>query len=657
MTILWEVDPPFLAELDHENITQYRKDYRQYRLGCPKGSSGEVGQLLQAEEDDSCHHVEIEVEEGEEEDINEKGAAPVKCCDWSTEAVRDYENGTSVTELFRIITAWRLQYRKFRRGCAHGAEGDVGMLAKCLDRRHLSLLPVCQLREVHSSSSKASISQQQSKFHVHFGAGKLGLGLVVTLLENAKVPFAIVQPPNEEWDPMLDNPVVTINVNGRFITNCLIVPPSAAELPAGFPAFPPSVNNKQTCWFICSNSSSIMSAVSRSADSFSCAVGGDINLRIGPLLNFLPLRPPSSRPVLYACENDHSGVEKLQVSLLGRVAVRPCMVDRICSDRLISAKEIEVITEPYEGELVVLPCEDQTMECPQPPFAGPGVHVPQLTSQANYLSQRKFLLVNGLHTTLAFMTLCAKNSTGPLGDYELITTKTATPEERREMWVWAAARCLLLLWEHDSNVIMTAHGISTDVELVSCVLEYAKTTLGRFASVTDTTGRVLSGGIANRYQGRLKMVQEFMDTQNAGSIPLALLLLKEADVGFCELGYTIHSLVTRSRRFVQMPLIKQASMPMKQASMTIKAKAGTEGGDNKAAASNGSGAAAGPATTTVDDAATTDDSATFEGGQQSPGVFGNSRPVAVAGISNPLRTGRMSRPGLEAFASFEKQKN
>ena len=35
-------------------------------------------------------------------------------------------------------------------------------------------------------------------------------------------------------------------------------------------------------------------------------------------------------------------------------------------------------------------------------------HTNQLTRQASYFCRRKFLLVNGTHTTLAFMTLCLK---------------------------------------------------------------------------------------------------------------------------------------------------------------------------------------------------------------------------------------------------------
>lgn len=43
---------------------------------------------------------------------------------------------------------------------------------------------------------------------------------------------------------------------------------------------------------------------------------------------------------------------------------------------------------------------------PLPAFAGDNVKVPMTYGEANYFCRRKITMVNGMHTTLAFLTLC-----------------------------------------------------------------------------------------------------------------------------------------------------------------------------------------------------------------------------------------------------------
>jgi hypothetical protein len=60
---------------------------------------------------------------------------------------------------------------------------------------------------------------------------------------------------------------------------------------------------------------------------------------IGPVLAAnISERPLYEQPILYGCENDHGAVKQLAAVLEGRVRVVPCMVDRICSDRVIQVR-------------------------------------------------------------------------------------------------------------------------------------------------------------------------------------------------------------------------------------------------------------------------------------------------------------------------------
>ena len=59
--------------------------------------------------------------------------------------------------------------------------------------------------------------------------------------------------------------------------------------------------------------------------------------------------------------------------------------------------------------------------------------IPRIPAEAEYFCRRKILMVNGMHTTLAFITLCKLEKGGLQGDawkdHTLITPATATEDE------------------------------------------------------------------------------------------------------------------------------------------------------------------------------------------------------------------------------------
>jgi hypothetical protein len=67
------------------------------------------------------------------------------------------------------------------------------------------------------------------------------------------------------------------------------------------------------------------------------------------------------------------------------------------TERTIEKGWVGIGTEPHDGEIVVI---TPPKGAPLPPFKGEHVHIPRLASEAEYLCQRKLLMVNGMHTTL-----------------------------------------------------------------------------------------------------------------------------------------------------------------------------------------------------------------------------------------------------------------
>jgi len=57
-----------------------------------------------------------------------------------------------------------------------------------------------QLPQIKSVQNKSTAGNSVKRFHVHFGAGRLGMSLVVPAIAASGIPFAVVQRPTKEWE-------------------------------------------------------------------------------------------------------------------------------------------------------------------------------------------------------------------------------------------------------------------------------------------------------------------------------------------------------------------------------------------------------------------------------------------------------------------------
>lgn len=58
-------------------------------------------------------------------------------------------------------------------------------------------------------------------------------------------------------------------------------------------------------------------------------------------------------------------------------------------------------------------------------------------------------------------------------------------------------------------MIKSAHQVQSDDEVLDILWEYSEQTLLRFNTIDDSCGRVLGGGVTNRFKGRLAPVANF----------------------------------------------------------------------------------------------------------------------------------------------------
>ncbi|CAM9399869.1 unnamed protein product [Phaeothamnion confervicola] len=578
---------PFIDALDNEACQIYRQNYQRFRAGDARGAVGEEpkapngAQLQQG----------ISVVAEDDHD------------DWDAAG-----EDTSFGEIFRAIAAYRIDYRAHRRGAQKGAKGESSQLAHKMTMRHAMTLPVSQLVSLARFRAAAALEAVQSASHIHLGAGKLGLGLVVPAIHASGQPYAIVQRPSRSWSPLTEKgdaaatatapdngssggapsnyggtaaaaaadgtdadadadagglTKVGVRVNGNESIAGLVLVKDTKDILAAAEA-------DCTRLFACTDDPAALRALVGRAQTFSVALGPAMANVVLPLCNDLPLRPRGERPCLYACENDHKAVDELTKKLEGRVDVVSCMVDRICTERSIGKGWVEVETEPYGGEIVVIaPPRGVTL----PPFAGEGVKMPRLEAEAEYFCQRKIIMVNGMHTTLAFLTLLSKVTGAgkaegesahhgivpvmPPLEHDLLTPDIASPEEQRVIWLWAVARLIFVMWEHEPSIIKAAHGVEKDEEACDILLAYAKATLARYGTVKDKCGRVLGGGVANRWHGRLKVIHDFLKGEPSMRGGIRRCLLERAGVKEADLRAAVADVVEKTQRFVGVTVKKQ----------------------------------------------------------------------------------------------------
>lgn len=482
-------------------------------------------------------------------------------------------------------------------------------------------------------------------FHVHVGAGKIGLGLMLPAVVRRGRNFVLLQRPSKKWRSLLKHDFVTVAVNGKQITKLRVVS-TMEELDQ---ATAHALGNSQSTRsfvgevidmnmdifaegiLVVSDEPSMIEALVEKAASFSISVGGSyLKEAMLPLKEALQMKrgfaapqgavaaegdlvgaiqisasaaagaamaagaafetaravarsagltPPRSQvvppPPLYCCENDHEAVQKLHSSLDGLMSLVPVLVDRVCS-RVIFTDDgiIEVATEQYAGDIVLPPGLGGASPLP---FSGANVHQPSTDMGSDFLHTKKLLTVNGTHTTLAFLTLIqAEPDTHgpPKASHELLQysaeegfTSGDIDSLSRDLWVWAIARQVQLLSAFHEEI--ARHTMKTSstfgkskwgklvVEkddrhaLIQSLLNGAQVALKRLSHGGDDTGRVLGGGVDNRFKTRLANVLDFFRDRQLSDLPVvAQELLIEAGLDEAELRSRLERVTREASRFV-----------------------------------------------------------------------------------------------------------
>jgi hypothetical protein len=533
----------------------FRSSYHAFRSGASKGAKGELSAVLQeTNKDDATAKHKFETILGSD------GLS--------------YEDHIDMG--YAALCEYRLAYRSFRLGAAFGSKGEFLDLASRLSVRDCMKLPVSRLSEFRKQLSKRQQVLQKNDceevtpLHLHFGAGRLGLGLILPAMMRSNVPFVIVQRPSAAWANVLKVGHSEVRLNGSTLATLDVIS-NIGELDNMLHRL-----GKRSMLLLSEDPAVLSMLVSR-ATSYSCSIGGDLDGALAPLVESVRAVHADAKMCigsgstlapapLYACENDHEAVATLAKKVTGLVEIVPVLVDRVCTAREMREDgSIDVATEIYEGDLVLSPCRGASANLPIP-CGGCTLRQPETEEGAAFLHRKKILSVNGTHTTLAFLTLvqAEPGHVGPpKGSYELLAFDIDTAVNDgvaqnvgRMTWVWVVARQLILLYEFEEDIIRhTLSGEKTqcdDAKLVNDLLSGARTAVKRLSGGGDSTSRVLGGGVANRWRTRLANVQDFLQAQQTLG-HLSKFLLAAAGVCEEELRTTVKQLVEDSEGFTILP--------------------------------------------------------------------------------------------------------
>lgn len=322
--------------------------------------------------------------------------------------------------------------------------------------------------------------------HVHYGAGNLGMGLVVPSLVKRNTPFLLVQRNSEIWKPIsADN--ITLRINDKKIAD-IKVARSIEDVtePATL-----LISDDARKWY----------EAAEMSKSMSCSLGRCDSV-LSPILSRFPYCPKTEQRNLYACENDDRSVRRLRYSLHGKVNVVQCVVDLICTGKRVTQDNIDVYTEKHPGSIFVFD-DDIDSEIPSNEIAfdmetmdDPGI--------SDYIFTEKLLLLNSLHAIVAL--LSTKNLYNQ-DDECMVSMVTSLDEIDQDMYnnlmAWGAACGSFLVNNYGFEAIATAHSLGTRDE----VLEYLRTkfdsNIERILSTEDDPLRILRKGTKHAIESRV----------------------------------------------------------------------------------------------------------------------------------------------------------
>ena len=231
--------------------------------------------------------------------------------------------------------------------------------------------------------------------HIHLGAGKLGLGLVVPIFKkNSRV--VIIQRPSDQWKHIKEYDFINLYVNEYLIGKFEVFHESSKN--SNIQSFIQKWKSKNDL-FLCVRDELMIKNLLLASHSISTSLGPGIS----EILKYLNEAEFESEVNLYPFENNKDSVDAIKEvlnSTCSGINIIPVIADKICSEKIINENRILIKAEPYQN--IIINGATKSASKIFKTFKGiDSVIVATDKSEYDFYYKRKFYIVNGIHMIAA----------------------------------------------------------------------------------------------------------------------------------------------------------------------------------------------------------------------------------------------------------------
>lgn len=346
-------------------------------------------------------------------------------------------------------------------------------------------------------------------YHVHFGAGQLGLGLVLPLFFDS-YPMCIVQRVSNKWLNM-GSEKITIRSGGRdyefqMITNETDITRLSEFMRAKINIFAIVTNPR------------LLSEIMNGAQFATTAVGSKA---IRGLAHSMLVGSYNEEFNVYAFENDARSVKGFRDEIekqSNSIKIIDVVADKICSGVQINKKTSFISVSSEEYQEVVVSTRNKKVHRDFEDLVNlskNGVRLVSDSDEYRFLYHKKLWIVNGMHLFLgiyAMKYLQDKKIPSNSRKHHPVSTLVDIDEIRGALEVFGGIQVIRLLTFFDKKLLCESLGTSNIDLQYRMLMEYVLKLIKRLSCYPDQLGRLFPGKLKilkMKYDDRLKDITNF----------------------------------------------------------------------------------------------------------------------------------------------------
>lgn len=346
----------------------------------------------------------------------------------------------------------------------------------------------------------------EEQIHIHFGAGKLGLGLVVPLFSK-KNRIIIINHKSQRWEKIKseNNIKIISTYNAEIKTSFFYDDPTM-----GYQSLFDNWRQKNNL-LICTDNEELITALIKCATSISTAVKSELPVVINRMKNI----DLNKKLNVYCFENDIEVVRNWKDKITSEkenVNIITVVADRICSEIEYENGRISVTTEKHYEVII-----NQYSKGEMPIATGEFVKCYGELSEFDYYARKKLWLLNGIHMIIAIYSyhyLLVKDiqyhKWGDYGLNVLSEIKKIIDPIRNFIQI----QSIRLILSTEDRVLEKIFSTPDKTRIFNEIVYYGETVISRVHYNQDHLGRVLKLNdivrYENSYKERIESIHDFL---------------------------------------------------------------------------------------------------------------------------------------------------